>query len=69
LGGFANDWQNTTDANNLAGFAGRRLRSNAHCADVVPETGEDGFVDMLDLAFLADNWLVGFDNSLFSIDY
>ena len=50
-------------------IVGQRLWSNAHCADVVPETDGDSFVDMLDLAVLADNWLVGFDNSLFSIDY
>ena len=47
----------------------QQLLSNAHCADVVPEIGGDGFVDMLDLAVLADNWFVGFDSSLFSIDY
>ena len=47
----------------------QRLRSKAHCADVVPEADGDSFVDMPDLAVLADNWLVGFDNSLFSIDY
>jgi hypothetical protein len=50
-------------------IVGQQLRSNAHCADVVPETDGEGFVDMLDLAVLADNWLVNSDKSLFSIDY
>ena len=35
------------------------LHSSAYCMDIAPEPDGDGFVDMLDFAAFADNWLAG----------
>jgi hypothetical protein len=58
---FANQWQITADYEGLADFVEQWLKTGArYCiADIAPEGGGDGIVNMPDFAVLANNWLKG----------